>query len=54
MPHRYASLKNCLLVLLLLLAGAPAGFGQSKTKSKGKPAKGTVAVFDSALYNGLK
>ena len=54
MPHRYASLKNCLLVLLLLLAGAPAGFGQSITKSKAKPAKGTVAVFDSALYNGLK
>ena len=54
MSHRYASLTTSLLLLLLLLAGAPAGFGQSKFKSKNKPAKGTVAVFDSALYNGLK
>ena len=54
MISRYTSIKANLLALLLL-AAAP-GFAQSTSKTKGssKPAKGTVAAFDSALYNGLK
>ena len=51
MISRYTSIKVNLLALLLL-AAAP-GFAQStsKTKASGKPAKGTVAVFDLAKRN---
>ena len=55
MTPRYASLKTSLL-LLVLLAATATSFGQTKTKTKtkGRPGKATAAVFDSALYNGLK
>ncbi|OGX82954.1 WD40/YVTN/BNR-like repeat-containing protein [Hymenobacter glacialis] len=55
MHQPYTFLKTGFLALLLMLTVAAGSFGQSKTKTKtkSKPAKGNVAVFDSALYNGL-
>jgi len=51
MTLRYTSFQASLLGLLLLIAAPSFGQTTGKAKSKGK---GTAAVFDSTLYNGLK
>ena len=49
-----STIQICFFSVLLLLLLAPAASAQRPTKTRGKAANATAAVYDSVLYNGLR